>query len=149
MQRLAWPCLFLCLMGAFIGLTHAQDRLPAGSANLLTAPRSGDLAAPPAHGREGAMLARAAPTNQWYSSLLFSKEAQPLYAQPLTGRATAQGFEMALPIKTVVPTARKDNEIHYPHRAAITVRPTAFEPTIGRLAMASDWSIRLISRTFA
>jgi endoglucanase Acf2 len=87
------------------------------------------------------MLARAAPTNQWYSSLLFSKEAQPLYAQPLTGRATAQGFEMALPIKTVVPSARKDNEIHYPHRAAITVRPTAFEPTIGRLAMASDWSI--------
>ncbi|NDF45554.1 MAG: hypothetical protein EB125_07635, partial [Betaproteobacteria bacterium] len=102
---------------------------------------SGDRAAPPAHGREGVMLSRAAPTNQWYSSLLFSKDPQPLYAQPLTGRATAQGFEMALPIKTVVPTERKDNEIHYPHRAAITVRPTAFEPTIGRLAQASDWAI--------
>ena len=87
------------------------------------------------------MRTRAAPTNQWYSSLLFSKEAQPLYAQPLTGRATAQGFEMALPIKTVVPTERRDNEIHYPHRAALTVRPTAFEPTLGRLALASDWAI--------
>lgn len=126
-----------------MGLSQAQDGVAAGSAKLLSAPKSGDLAAPTAHGREGAMLTRAAPTNQWYSSLLFSKEAQPLYAQPLTGRATAKGFEMGLPIKTIVPTERKDNEIHYPHRAALTVRPTAFEPTAGRLAQASDWAIEI------
>ena len=141
MHRTAWQCLTFCLMTACISLAHAQDMVPAGAARLLSSPKSGDRAAPQAHGREGVMLSRAAPTNQWYSSLLFSKDAQALYAQPLTGRAAAHGFEMALPIKTVVATERKDNEIHYPHRAALTVRPTAFEPTTGRLAQASDWAI--------
>ena len=141
MHHKAWLSLTLCLMTACISLAHAQDMVPAGAGRLLTRPQSGDRAAPLANGREGVMLTRAAPTNQWYSSLLFSKEAQPLYAQPLTGRAAAHGFEMALPIKTVVATERKDNEIHYPHRAALTVRPTAFEPSIGRLTQASDWAI--------
>ena len=141
MQRSARQCLHFCLLLALFGWAQAQDTVSAGAARLLTSPKAGDRPAPAAYGREGVMLDRAAPTNQWYSSLLFSKEPQPLYAQPLTGRATAQGFEMALPIKTVVPTERKDNEIHYPHRVALTVRPVAFEPTVGRLMNATDWSI--------
>ena len=143
MQRMVWQWIVLCLISACFGLVRAQEVISAGSAKLLSAPKSGDPSAPPARGREGAMLSRAAPTNQWYSSLLFSKKAQPLYAQPLTGRATVKGFEMSLPLKTVVPTERKDNEIHYPHHAALTVRPTAFEPTVGRLALASDWAIEI------
>lgn len=134
-------CLMLSVACVLSGPVLAQTATPAGAGQLLASPKGSDRGAPEAHGREGAMLTRAAPTNQWYSSLLFSKEPQPLYAQPLTGRATAQGFEMALPIKTVVPTERKDNEIHYPHRAALTVRPHDFEPTVGRLAHASDWAI--------
>lgn len=141
MHRMVWRSITFCLISACIGFAQAQDVVTAGTAKLLSSPKSGDRSAPSAHGREGVMLTRAAPTNQWYSSLLFSKDPQPLYAQPLTGRATAQGFEMALPIKAVVPTERKDNEIHYPHRPALTVRPMAFEPTIGRLAQASDWAI--------
>jgi endoglucanase Acf2 len=87
------------------------------------------------------MLKQAAPTNQWYSSLMFSAEPQPLYAQPLTGRATPAGFEMSLPVKKVVPTERKDNEIHYPHRAAITVKPADFALSPARLSAISDWSV--------
>ncbi len=123
------------------GALQAQTTLEAGSARLWLSPKGGDRSPPPASGREGKMLQQAAPTNQWYSSLLFSKEAQPLYAQPLTGRAAPGGFEMALPLKQVVPTERKDNEIQYPHRAAITVRPTHFEPVLGRLSRVGDWSI--------
>lgn len=141
MRHLAKHCVIVSLLCIGMGLAQAQSTVPAGSGQLLLSPKAGDRAAPQALGREGAMRLRAAPSNQWYSSLLFSPNAQALYAQPLTGRASAEGFEMALPLKTVVPTERKDNEIHYPHRAAITVRPTAFAPTTGRLAQASDWAI--------
>lgn len=141
MRRLTNPCLLFSLWCLVAGTPIAQSAITAGAGQLLTNPKAGNRAAPLAHGREGQMLNRAAPTNQWYSSLLFSKEPQALYAQPLTGRATAQGFEWSLPVKTVVPTERRDNEIHYPHRAAITVRPNDFEPTVGRLANAGDWSI--------
>lgn len=141
MHRLACHFLILTLICACMGVVQAQTTVAAGAVQLLTAPKGGDRAAPMAHGREGAMRQRAAPTNQWYSSLLFSQEPQALYAQPLTGRATAQGFEMSLPLKTVIPTERKDNETHYPHRPSLKVRPTAFEPTVGQLANASDWAI--------
>jgi len=84
---------------------------------------------------------QAAPTNQWYSGLMFGKEPQVILAQPLSGLASAKGFEMSLPRKTVVPTERKDNDIQYPHRSALTVRPTAFDPDRARLSKNSDWSI--------
>jgi endoglucanase Acf2 len=119
----------------------AADAIPAGKGQLWLQPKTADRPAPAAKGREGAMLKQAAPTNQWYSSLMFSAEPQPLYAQPLTGRATPAGFEMSLPVKKVVPTERKDNEIHYPHRAAITVKPADFALSPARLFGISDWSI--------
>ena len=136
----------LVLLCAFVYVPLAQPLMASsviesGKARLWLHPKTGDRAAPAAKGREGVMLNRAAPTNQWYSSLMFSDEPQPLYAQPLTGRATAQGFEMALPRKQVVPTERKDNEIHYPHRAAITVKPADFALSAARLSNASDWAI--------
>ncbi len=139
LPRFVLVCAVLCV--PLVPLSAAATTIEAGKARLWLQPKSGDRAAPAAKGREGVMLQRAAPTNQWYSSLLFSDEPQPLYAQPLTGRATAQGFEMALPRKQVVPTERKDNEIHYPHRAAITVKPADFALSAARLANASDWAI--------
>lgn len=141
MHRLARCLSFLALVCG--GLVHAQGSVPAGSGQLLLAPRTSDRPAPAAPGREGVMLQRAAPTNQWYSSVLFGGAPQALYAQPLTGRAGTEGFELGLPRKTVVPSERKDNEIHYPHRAALTARPTAFDPAPARLMNASDWAIEL------
>ncbi|MEY4979403.1 MAG: hypothetical protein RLZZ352_1673 [Pseudomonadota bacterium] len=138
-QRLVLLCASVLAAGALAQPVPAS--LQAGSGQLLLQPRPTDRPAPPTLPREGEALRRAVPTNQWYSSLVFSPQPQPLYAQPLTGRATLQGFELSLPRKQVVPTERKDNEIHYPHRAALTVRPADFALTPARLAQFSDWAI--------
>ena len=96
---------------------------------------------PPAPQRTEAMLKTAAQTNQWYSALIFNAKPEVIFAQPLTFKATLAGLEMALPSKVVVPTERKDTEIHYPHRDPVLISPVAFEPGPARLAKAGDWSI--------
>jgi len=138
-RPIAYLLIACCSMSGAV--LHAQQSVEAGSARLWLAPKGGDRSPPPAPHREGRALQQAAPTNQWFSGLIFSANAEPLYAQPLTGRAAAGGFEMSLPLKQVIPTERKDNEIAYPHRAALTVRPTAFVPERGRLSRFSDWAI--------
>ena len=114
---------------------------PVGAGRVSLAPRSGDAAVPRAPHRTEAMLRRAAPTNQWYSALIFSDQPENLYAVPLSYRPTPAGLEMALPRKAVVPSERHDVEIHYAHRQAVLISPTAFEPGRALLAGASDWAI--------
>ena len=117
------------------------DMLAVGAGAVSLQPRTFDAAVPRAPFRTEAMLARAAPTNQWYSTLIFAETPEPLYAQPLTFRTTPAGFEIALPRKEVVPTVRRDVEIHYRHANPIVVSPMAFEPGRALLAGASDWAI--------
>jgi endoglucanase Acf2 len=50
-------------------------------------------------------------------------------------------LEFALPGKQVVPTERRDVEIHYAHRNPLLLSPVAFEPGTAKLAKAGDWSI--------
>jgi len=149
MKRHLTRLVLLCITTAtaWLALPSVAQTLEAGSARLLLQPRPADRPAPPALAREAQALQRAAPTNQWFSSLVFSEQPQPLYAQPLTGRATLQGFELSLPLKRVVPTERKDNEIHYPHRAALTVRPADTALQTARLADFSDWAIDMAMGT--
>lgn len=108
---------------------------------MRTAVSSGDRIAPLAEFRTAAMKQQAAPTNQWYSSVMFTQWSNVLHAIPLTFKATASGLEIGMPQKTVVPTERKDVEIHYPHRADITIQPTAFKPQAALLAGHGDWSV--------
>ena len=89
------------------------------------------------------MLARAAQTNQWYSTLIFNAVPEAIFVQPLSVKPTARGLEVALPRKQVVPTERKDTEIHFPHRDALLLAPAAFEASPAKLANASDWSIEI------
>ena len=133
-------CLCLCLVVMGMGPLHAQP-VRAGAGTYFLAPKGGDVAMPPAPMRTEAMVRRAAPTNQWYSSLVFDAKPEVLYAQPLTVRFVAAGFELALPTKEVVPTVRRDVEIHYAHRDPILISPTAFEPGPAKLDRASDWAI--------
>ena len=128
------------ILSALLSCVNAQI-LPAGAAALRLAPQGGDPAPPPAPYRSAELLRTAAQTNQWYSSLLFHAAPEPLYAHPLSVRPTAKGFEMAMPIKAVVPTERKDVEIHYAHQGAVTFSPQAFTPTKAVLNKASDWAI--------
>jgi endoglucanase Acf2 len=133
----------LPLLGVLVaGVSNAQpDTLKVGSGAVSLKPRGTDKAVPRAPHRTEAMLKRAAPTNQWYSSLIFNDKPENIYAQPLSVRPVPAGLEIALPKKAVVPTERKDVEIHYAHADALLFSPAAFEPGRALLAGASDWAI--------
>jgi endoglucanase Acf2 len=118
----------------------AQPEKPGAGAPIV-GPKSGDKGLPAAPLRTDAMLGRAAPTSQWYSTLIFNPKPFPIFEQPMTVRTTEQGFEMALPSKEVTPTNRRDTEIAYPHRDPIVLSPVAFEPGPAKLAGVGDWSI--------
>lgn len=119
------------------------DLLKVGAGAVSLKPRGEDKAVPRAPFRTEAMLKRAAPTNQWYSSLIFSEQPENIFAQPLSFRPMPAGLEVALPRKVVVPTERRDVEIHYPHQDALTIAPAAFAPGRALLAGASDWAIEI------
>jgi endoglucanase Acf2 len=125
--------------GAVFGVAAQPVKLGAGG--YVLAPKSGDRAVPAAPMRTEAMLKTAAQTNQWYSTLIFNPKPEVIFVQPLTVQATPAGFELALPDKLIVPTERRDVEVHYPHRDPLVISPVAFEPGQAKLAKASDWSI--------
>jgi endoglucanase Acf2 len=123
-------------------MSATAQPVKVGAGGYFTAPKGSDKAPPRAAGRTVAMLAQAAPTNQWYSSLIFfPNKPEALFAHPLTVKATVAGFEMALASKEIVPTERRDVEVHYPHHDAIVFSPVAFEPEPAKLAKVSDWAI--------
>ena len=128
-------------------VTWAQSSLTVGAGQVLLAPRSADNAPPQAIGLTDRMKGQAVATNQWYSGLIFSRQPEVLFAQPYSVRAASTGFEMALPTRQVIPTERKDTEIHYPHRSPLVISPVAFNATQGKLAKASDWSIDIAMGT--
>ena len=121
--------------------SQAADVVQRGSGAWRTQVSSADNPVPAAPFRTTAMLERAAPTNQWYSSVMFTRWSEVLHAVPLTAKASAKGLEVGFPQKTVVPTERKDVEILYPHKAEITLRPLGFEPKAALLAGHSDWAV--------
>ena len=129
----------LCVLGAIANLSAQPVKLGAGA--YVLAPKGGDQAVPTAPFRTAAMLQQAAPTNQWYSALVFSSKPEVLFAHPLTVQATHTGLELALPSKVVVPTERRDVEIHYPHTDPLLISPTAFAAGQPKLAKAGDWHI--------
>jgi len=126
-----------------LGLVWATSAQPVkvGAATYHASPKAGDKAPPAAPYRTDAMLKLAAPTNQWYSTLIFNPKPEALFAHPLTVRPTPTGLEVALPSKEVVPTEFRNTEIHYPHRNPLVISPVAFEPGAPKLAHASDWAV--------
>ncbi len=115
--------------------------VPLGAGAYTSQPKGSDARPPLAPFRTADMLGKAAPTNQWYSTLIFNAQPEAIYAHPLSVKATRAGIEVAFPRKLAVPTERKDVEIHYPHKAPVLISPLAFEPGQSKLARASDWSI--------
>ncbi|MFN4116297.1 MAG: glycosyl hydrolase, partial [Inhella sp.] len=134
--------LLISLIGAAVAPALAQTvKLGAGAYHLT--PRAGDKPLPSAPFRTEAMLKRAAPTNQWYSTLVFNPRPEAIFVQPITVKATPAGLEFALPSKEAVNTVRQDVEIRYPHRDPLLISPVAFEPGTAKLAKADDWSIAI------
>jgi endoglucanase Acf2 len=125
---------------ACIGAASAQP-VQLGAATYFLSPKSGDKAVPAAPFRTEAMLQRAAPTNQWYSTLIFDPKPEALFVQPITVKTTSAGLEFALPTKEAITSVRQDVEIQYPHRNPLLISPVAFEPGKAKLAGSDDWSI--------
>jgi endoglucanase Acf2 len=119
----------------------AAQPVELGAGTYFLAPKAGDKPLPSAPFRTEAMLKRAAPTNQWYSTLIFNPKPEPIFVQPITVKATPAGMEFALPSKEVVNSVRQDVEIRYPHKDPLLISPVAFEPGTAKLAGADDWSI--------
>lgn len=130
----------LLLACAVAGGVMAQP-VKAGAGTYFLSPKGTDKPMPAATMRTEAMQKTAAQTNQWYSGLIFSAKPDAIFVQPLSVKATPSGYEMVLPSKDIVPTFRRDVEVHYPHKAPLLFSPTAFEPGPAKLAKASDWSI--------
>ena len=129
------------LVGIVASIGTWAQPVKLGASTYFLSPRAADQAPPTASLRTEAMAKFAAPTNQWYSTLIFNPVPDALFAHPLTFRPTPAGFEMALAGKEIVPTERRDVEVHYPHADALLFSPVAFAPGPARLAKTSDWSI--------
>ena len=70
-------------------VASADNPVPLGLGAYYTQPKSGgrDTTLPDAKYRSGEAAAVAAPTNQWYSSVMFERWSQPIHAHPMTFRA--------------------------------------------------------------
>jgi len=133
---------FWLTLGLLLALRGvAAQPVKAGEGAYHLGPKAGDKGLPAAPLRTEAMLKQAAPTSQWYSTLIFNPKPFPIFVQPMTVRTTEQGFEMALPSKEVTTTDRRDTEVAYPHRDPLLLSPAGFEPGPAKLAGVGDWSI--------
>ncbi len=129
------------LTGFLFSMPGSAQTVKVGAGAYWLSAQGSDKDVPAAPMRTEALLKTAAQTSQWYSTLIFNRVPDVLFAQPLTFKPVAAGLELSLPVKVVVPTERKDTEIHYPHMDPILIGPAAFEPGPARLAKVGDWSI--------
>jgi len=143
---LATVAIAACLLSLGVSATAADGFDKRGAGAIVVHPIASDLGfeapPPPPMYRVGEAAALAAPTNQWYSTVMFHRWAYPLYAQPLTYRPTAAGFEVGLPRKVVaIEDDGRKRFIRYPHQGALTVSATAYQPTHSALAQHDDWMV--------
>ncbi len=136
-----WMLASVVSAGILLTVTAQAQVTPVGAGGFRTEINSGDRPTPKAEFRTAEMAKRAVPTNQWYSSIVFTRWSEVIHAVPLTFKATAAGLEIGQPTKKIVPTERKDVEVHYPHVADLVLQATAFKPEAALLAGYGDWSV--------
>ena len=136
------------LLAAASGLAAApanasSTEVAIGLGRYFTAPKSSSDPLPPLGTYVTTELAgQAVPSNQWYSSVVYQRWSQPLYAQPVSYRATEKGFEVSTPQRETG-TYGGSREVRYLHRADFTLAPLGFQPADARLAARGDWSARV------
>ena len=102
------------LAGLALSLSALAQPVQLGAGTYHLAPKGKDKPMPPAPFRTADMLKRAAPTNQWYSTLVFAEKPEALFVQPITAKATAAGLE-----------GRWSSRCALPERDRISVPPAA------------------------
>ena len=114
--------------------------LQLGKAKLRSVPSIGDSSVPEAKYRNTDIAKRAAPTNQWYSSIMYQPFGDTIYAVPVAVKPSAKGFEFSQPVKQMFYPA--DNvEVHYLHTNDLQIRLHDSEATQANLADYSDWAV--------
>jgi endoglucanase Acf2 len=91
----------------------------------------------------GDLATAAKPTNQWYSSLLFSHAPAPLHAHPMSYRVVPGGFEVSRPVGHLHLTPNGQQEMRFPHQPALTVLPNDTRLGEGHLSKASNWLVQV------
>ena len=129
------------LLASLLAMGVPAQTVKLGAASYFSTPKTGDRAVPPAKLRTQALQNTPAQTSQWYSSVVYNAKPEAIFVQPLSIRPTAAGLELALPVKEVRSTERRDVEIRYPHRAALLIAPLAFQVGQSKLAKRGDWSV--------
>ncbi len=123
----------------------ANPRIPDGLGGYYARPHRGGFfssagAQPPiALYRTPQMMRQAAPTSQWYSSVMFTRWSYPLYAIPVSYRAVPDGWQVGVPTQHVQTARDGYAQVVWPHRAQLTVQPD-FKPSAALLAGHGDWS---------
>ena len=143
-MRLRPLATLLCLVVASgVTASLADEPAQSGLGRYYLGPKGGSGPRPPAGEYVAAdLVGVAVPTNQWYSSVVYQRWSQPLYAQPASYRATERGFEVSLP-RREVGTYGGSREVRYLHRAALTLSPVDFQPVDARLSGRGDWHARI------
>lgn len=129
------------LVGFLMPAKSEAQNIAMGAGSYTQQPKGRDPRPPAAPFRTANLLNQAAPTNQWYSTLIFHEKPEALFAHPLSVKATSTGIEVALPRQEVIPTERQDVEIHYAHKNPVLISSATFETGKAKLARISDWSI--------
>jgi endoglucanase Acf2 len=138
--QVACACLVMLGSAGSAPALAADGTASIGLGSYYTQPRSSGDTPLRADYRSGPAATRAAPTNQWYSSVMFQRWSQPLYTHPMSYRAVETGFEIDRPDKRlVVENGGVKRTIQYLHAPAVTVSPVAFKPQDARLSDFSDW----------
>ncbi|MES2352893.1 MAG: glycosyl hydrolase [Pseudomonadota bacterium] len=125
-------------------IAEAANDVPVGLGSYSTVLKAGSETKPPETIFTTKNLPAPIPTNKWYSSLVFTQWSEPLFAHPLSYKATAEGFQLNVPEKVTLGSARDDIEIIYPHRRALIISPLAFSMQDARADKVSDWAVDII-----
>jgi endoglucanase Acf2 len=129
------------LFGFLLPLSAHSQNVSIGAASYVLNPKGQDPRPPAAPHRTPDLLTKAAPTNQWYSTLIFHDKPEAIFAHPLSVKPTEAGIEVSLPRQEVVPTERQDVEIHYAHKNPLRISSSTLSLGKAKLARTSDWSI--------
>ena len=137
---------FTGLIASLVGASAFSQPVKLGAGAYFATPKTGDRAVPLANLRTQELVGTPAQTSQWYSTVVYNAKPEAIFVQPLTIKPTAAGLEVALPVKQVRPTERRDVEIRYPHAKPVLIAPTAFAPGQSKLAKRGDWSVDISMR---
>ena len=140
-------CIAFCISNAFglffflaPSMAYAQN-VNVGLGSYTLNPKGQDPRPPSAPFRTPELLTKAAPTNQWYSSLIFHEKPEALFAHPFSVKPTDSGIEVALPRQEVVPTERQDVEIHFAHQNPVRVS----SPSLNKALISAKLKVKIDS----